>query len=69
MLAAGGRPVPDKEIIVGLVGALELMVMVADSGPVAFGLKIMFSTQEPPGAILMGDPVLGAPPALEPNPQ
>ena len=61
-------PLPLSEIEVGLVAALELMMMVAVSGPVALGLKIMFSTQDPPGAILIGEPVLGAPPAADPNP-
>ena len=64
-----GRPLPLTAIMVGLVAALELMVIVPDSAPVALGAKLRFRTHELPGAILIGDPVLGAPPALEPNPQ
>lgn len=47
---------------------MELMVMVPVSGPIALGAKMRFSAQEPPGARLIGEPVLGAPPATEPNP-
>ena len=65
---AAATPDPLSPILVGLVAALELMMMVAVSGPVALGVKIMFSTQDPPGAILIGEPVLGAPPAFEPKP-
>ena len=66
--AFGGRPVPESEIMVGLVVALELMTMVPVSAPVSLGAKMRFNTQLAAGAILIGKPVLGAPPALDPNP-
>ena len=68
MDAFGGRPVPESAIMVGLVGALELIVMVPLATPTALGAKIRFSTQLAPAAILIGVPVLGAPPVIEPNP-
>ena len=68
MVGVGGaRPVPLTAIMVGLVAALELMVIVPLSAPVALGANLRFNTHELPGAILIGAPVLGAPPALEPN--
>ena len=66
--AAAARPVPLSEMVVGLVGALELTVIVPVIAPIALGAKIRFSTQVLPGAILIGEPVLGAPPANEPKP-
>lgn len=61
-------PKPDSAIMVGLVGALELIIIVPVRVPVALGAKMMFNTHEFPAAILIGEPVLGAPPAAEPNP-
>ena len=66
---AAARPVPESAISVGLVGALELIVMVPASAPVRLGAKIRLSTQLLPGAMLIGAPVRGAPPAEEPKPQ
>ena len=53
----------------GLVGALELIVILPLRGPVVLGEKTRFSTQVLPAAMVIGAPVSGAPPALEPNPQ
>lgn len=65
---AAARPVPLNVMLVGLVGALELMMTVPLSAPVALGAKTILSTQLPPGAMLIGEPVLGAPPAADPKP-
>ena len=62
------RPVPVRVIMVGDVGALDTIDTVPDDGPAAVGAKIRFSMQEAAGAILIGAPVLGAPPTMEPNP-
>ena len=62
------RPVPLRVIMVGEVGALDTIVTVPDIGPDAVGTKMRFSMQEAAGTRLIGTPVLGAPPAMEPNP-
>ena len=62
------KPVPLRVIMVGEVGALDTIVTVPDIGPGAVGAKMRFSIQEAAGARLIGTPVLGAPPAMEPNP-
>ena len=68
MVAFGARPVPETLIVVGLVGALELIVMVPASAPVILGAITRFNTQVAAGAMLIGEPVFGAPPTTEPNP-
>ena len=62
------RPVPLRVIMVGEVGALDTIVTAPDIGPGAVGAKMRFSIHEAAGARLIGTPVLGAPPTMEPNP-
>ena len=69
MTGAAAMPVPLRATMVGLVGALEVIVIAPVSAPTALGAKIRFNTQLMPAGILIGAPVLGAPPAVEPKPQ
>ena len=67
--AFGTAPVPVKLIAVGLVAALELIVMVAGIAPVTLGAKMRLSVHVDEGIIVIGPPVSGAPPTADPKPQ